>query len=120
MANDTIFALSTGLGKAGIAIIRVSGRDALNIARKLTGISLIPRAATVCYLRFNQELIDQALVVFFKAGSSYTGEDLVEFHIHGGSAVISHLPNISLLVLILLLFLEKQLYLSNLFQYAYL
>ena len=94
MAKDTIFALSTGLGKAGIAIIRVSGRDAFNIARKLTGISLIPRAATVCYLRFNQELIDQALVVFFKSGSSYTGEDLVEFHIHGGSAVISHLSNV--------------------------
>ena len=94
MASNTIFALSTGLGKAGIAIIRVSGCDALNIARKLTGTSLVPRAATVCYLRFNQELIDQALVILFKAGSSYTGEDLVEFHIHGGSAVISHLSNV--------------------------
>jgi tRNA modification GTPase len=94
MANETIFALSTGLGKAGIAIIRVSGCNALYIARKLTSISLIPRVATVCYLRFNQQLIDQALVVFFKAGSSYTGEDLVEFHIHGGAAVISHLSNV--------------------------
>ena len=94
MVRENIFALSTGLGKAGIAIIRVSGCDALNIAKKLTGVSLIPRVATVCDLRFNQELIDQALVLFFKSGSSYTGENLVEFHIHGGAAVISHLSNV--------------------------
>ena len=94
MVRENIFALSTGLGKAGIAIIRVSGSDALNIAKKLTGVSLIPRVATVCDLRFNQELIDQALVLFFKSGSSYTGENLVEFHIHGGAAVISHLSNV--------------------------
>ena len=94
MVTETIFALSTGLGKAGIAIIRMSGTDAFKIAKKLTGVSLIPRVATLCYLRFNHELIDQALVLFFKSGSSYTGENLVEFHIHGGTAVISHLSNI--------------------------
>ena len=91
MPKETIFALSTALGKAGIAIVRVSGSKSFDVIKKLAGVVPSPRVATLCTLKFKNDLIDRALIICFRANASYTGEDMVEFHIHGGAAVISGL-----------------------------
>lgn len=88
--SDTIFALSSGAGKAGIAVIRVSGRKAGPTLQSLTRKPLPPeRRAVLCALRDSQgELIDRALVLWFPGPRSETGEDMAEFHVHGGRAVV--------------------------------
>ncbi len=88
--QDTIFALSSGQGRAGVAVIRVSGTQTRFVLETITKLSNPePRHA---YLRalFNKSgnLIDSALVLFFENPKSFTGEDCAEFHIHGGRAVI--------------------------------
>jgi len=88
----TIYALSTGPGISGIAVIRVSGKNTADVVKKLTGSKLpAPRVATL--KKFNKhggkELIDEGVIIWFPAPNSYTGEDLVEFHVHGSRAVIS-------------------------------
>jgi len=88
----TIFALSTGPGIAGIAVIRVSGRNAADVVKKITGNKLpTPRVANLT--KFNKigtkELIDEGVIIWFPGPNSYTGEDLAEFHIHGSRAVIN-------------------------------
>ena len=88
----TIFALSTGSNKSGVAIIRVSGTESKKILLEISNIkNLSPRKATICNLvnPVNKELIDNGLIIWFPAPNSFTGEDLVEFHIHGSKAVIS-------------------------------
>ena len=88
----TIFALSSGPGIAGIAVIRVSGKNTVEVIKKLTGSKLpTPRVATLKKFNKNggKELIDEGVVIWFPAPNSYTGEDLVEFHVHGSRAVIS-------------------------------
>ncbi len=87
--SSTITAIATASGVGSIAIIRVSGKDALNIAKKITHKSNFnPREATLTYLyNNNDELIDQAIVIYFKAPNSFTGEDIVEFQCHGGSVI---------------------------------
>lgn len=92
---ETIYALSSGVGLAGVAVVRVSGSAA---ARTLTGLAgpLPPaRQAVLRRLRApgNGEVIDQALVIWFPGPASFTGEDVAEFHIHGGRAVIAALLN---------------------------
>ncbi|MGE0281619.1 MAG: tRNA uridine-5-carboxymethylaminomethyl(34) synthesis GTPase MnmE [Rhizobiaceae bacterium] len=92
--GDTIFALSSGAGKAGIAVVRVSGSQAGFALETLTGRPLPePRHAVLAPLREpgSRELIDRALVLWFPAPRSETGEDTAEFHIHGGRAVLSAL-----------------------------
>ena len=86
----TIFAVSSGRPPAAIAIVRVSGSAAPNAARALTGRLPAPRVASLCRIRHprSRELIDQALVLYFPGPQTATGEDLVEFHLHGGRAVI--------------------------------
>ena len=90
----TIYALSTGPGIAGIAIIRVSGNNTADVIKKITGNKLpIPREATrrkFNYINTN-ELIDEGVLLWFPAPNSYTGEDLAEFHVHGSRAVITAL-----------------------------
>jgi tRNA modification GTPase len=85
--EDTIFALTTAPGRAAVAVIRISGPDARAVD-DVFGFA-IPKArwAGLRTLRHNGVNIDQTLVLFFKAPSSYTGEDLVELQIHGGKAV---------------------------------
>jgi tRNA modification GTPase len=88
--HDTIFALSSGQGRSGVAVIRISGRETRFVFETITKLSSpVPRHA---YLRnlFNKsgKLIDSALVLFFENPKSFTGEDCAEFHIHGGRAVI--------------------------------
>ena len=90
----TIYALSTGPGISGIAIIRVSGEDTKKIIKLLTNTALPkPRVATLRKInKINtSELIDEGIILWFPGPESYTGEDMAEFHIHGGKAVIDAL-----------------------------
>jgi len=89
--SDTIFALSSAPGRAGVAVIRVSGPEARNCVANLSGLpSFRPRVARLCRLRDgNGETIDQALVLWFPAPASFSGEDMAEFHVHGGRAVVA-------------------------------
>jgi tRNA modification GTPase len=90
----TIYALSTGPGISGIAIVRVSGEDTKNIIRLLTNAPVPkPRVATLRKIsKINtSELIDEGIVLWFPGPESYTGEDMAEFHIHGSKAVIEAL-----------------------------
>ncbi|MCK5285557.1 MAG: tRNA uridine-5-carboxymethylaminomethyl(34) synthesis GTPase MnmE [Alphaproteobacteria bacterium] len=91
--HDTIFALATPVGRSGVAIIRVSGSQAWVSAKTLINKDLLPRQAMLCTLKnpASSEIIDKALVLGFKAPASYTGEDIIEFHLHGGQAVIQAL-----------------------------
>ena len=89
--KKTIFALATAPGKAGVAIIRVSGPEALSAVLKLTEGGLPkPRLATLrnLYHPKTNQLIDLALILTFPAPHSFTGEDIVELQIHGSRAVI--------------------------------
>ena len=86
--NETIAAVATAHGVGSISIIRLSGADALGLALKLTKItSLVPRYATLTKIYAEGELIDEALLIYFKAPHSFTGEDVVEFQLHGGLVV---------------------------------
>jgi tRNA modification GTPase len=90
----TIYALSTGPGISGIAIIRVSGEDTKKVIKLLTNTALPePRVATLRKInKINtSELIDEGIILWFPGPESYTGEDMVEFHIHGSKAVIDAL-----------------------------
>lgn len=90
--SDTIFALSSGAGKAGIAVIRVSGSRAAAALQAATGRAPPPpRQATLSALRdpLSSELIDRGLILWFPAPRSETGEDMAEFHVHGGRAVLA-------------------------------
>ena len=87
----TIYALSSGPGISGIAVIRVSGINTAKVIKKLTGARLpTPRVATLQKFNKNGEkgLIDEGVIIWFPAPNSYTGEDLAEFHVHGSRAVI--------------------------------
>ncbi|SOB80433.1 tRNA modification GTPase [Sphingomonas guangdongensis] len=88
--TDTIFALSSGVVPAAIAIVRVSGPVAFEAAEALVGPLPPPRRAGLRALRepSSGELLDRGLVLAFPADGSVTGDDLVEFHLHGGRAVV--------------------------------
>ncbi|MCL6249951.1 tRNA uridine-5-carboxymethylaminomethyl(34) synthesis GTPase MnmE [Altererythrobacter sp. KTW20L] len=87
---DTIFALSSGAPPAGIAVIRVTGPQAGAALQALAGKLPEPRRATRAWLVDKSgERLDDGLVVWFPAPGSVTGEDLAEFHLHGGRAVIA-------------------------------
>ncbi len=94
--SDTIYALSSGPGTAGVAVVRVSGTAALQALSLLTGEAMPePRIATLRTLKDRQSeaVLDRALVLLFRAPSSFTGEDVVEFHLHGGRAVVEGVLN---------------------------
>ncbi len=89
MPTDTIFALASAPGRAGVAVIRVSGGNAGNAVRALTR-GAVPRQRGVLLRHLYDEegaVLDQALLLWFAAPASFTGEDVAEFHIHGGRAV---------------------------------
>lgn len=87
MNRTTIVAAATAMVAQPIGIIRISGPDALNIAKKLTrNVDLKPRAAHFVSI-YGEEIIDQAVVIYFKAPYSFTGEDIVEFQLHGNPYV---------------------------------
>ncbi|WP_428546257.1 tRNA uridine-5-carboxymethylaminomethyl(34) synthesis GTPase MnmE [Profundibacter sp.] len=86
---NTIYALATALGKSGVAVIRLSGPRALMAAKTLAGSLPEPRVAGLRVLKDSEGvLLDQALVLTFMAGHSFTGEDVAELHMHGGPATI--------------------------------
>ena len=90
----TIYALSSGPGISGIAVVRISGKETSKTIELLTGKSVPkPRAATLRKInKINtSELIDEGIILWFPGPESYTGEDMAEFHIHGSKAVIDAL-----------------------------
>jgi tRNA modification GTPase len=86
--GDTIFALASARGKAGVAVFRISGRDAHDVARALAGELPPPRRAGLRRLIHDGRPIDEAVVLAFAEGASFTGEPVVELHVHGSPAVI--------------------------------
>ncbi len=87
--TDTIFATATAAGRAAVAVIRISGPEACNLLRGLARRLPRTRLATLMTLRDAEgEAIDQALVIRFAGPRSYTGEDCVELHLHGGPAIV--------------------------------
>jgi len=90
----TIYALSTGPGISGVAIVRVSGKETSQVIKLLTNKAPPkPRVATLRKINkiSSSELIDEGIILWFPGPESYTGEDMAEFHIHGSKAVISAL-----------------------------
>ena len=86
--DDTIAAVATPPGRGGIAIVRISGPDALSIGKQMAG--PLPEARQVGYRQFkdsDEAIIDEGLAVFFPHPASFTGEDVVELHGHGGPVV---------------------------------
>ena len=87
----SIYALSSGPGVSGVAIIRISGLETSNVLKSLTGKEIPkPRIATLRKINIinTSELIDEGIILWFPGPESYTGEDMAEIHIHGGKAVI--------------------------------
>ena len=87
----TIYALSSGPGISGVAIIRISGPESSIVIKSLTGKEMPkPRVATLRKINNikTSELIDEGIIIWFPGPESYTGEDMVEIHVHGGKAVI--------------------------------
>ena len=92
----TIYALSSGPGISGVAVIRVSGKETISVIRALTDKDLPrPRVATLRKINNSNtsELIDEGIILWFPGPQSYTGEDMVEFHVHGSKAVIEAIQN---------------------------
>ncbi len=92
----TIYALASGSGISGVAVIRVSGDNVKRIIKLLTGKELpSPRVATLRKINNinTSELIDEGIIIWFPGPESYTGEDMAEFHVHGGKAVILAIQN---------------------------
>jgi len=90
--EQTIFALSSGRPPSAIAIVRISGPQAATALGSLAGKVPAPRLATRVLLRDpNQQAIDDAVVLWFPGPASATGEDVAEFHVHGGRAVLASL-----------------------------
>ena len=91
---DTICAIATSPGRSGVGIIRVSGSNALSIAQQVLGFTPEPRFAY--YKRFlgaTGDIIDQGIALYFKAPHSFTGEDVLELHGHGGIFVLNTILN---------------------------
>lgn len=87
--QDTIFALATPAGRSGVAVIRLSGPQAGEIAESLTGPLPQARKASLRYFYDSEKAkIDRGLLLWFPAPHSFTGEPVAEFHIHGGHAVV--------------------------------
>lgn len=86
---DTIFAPATARGKAGVAVIRISGPQSWDAVRALAGKVPPPRRSTLAVLRDKGEPLDQALMLTFEAGASFTGEQAAEFQMHGSPATVS-------------------------------
>ena len=91
MNNETIFALSSGFGKSGVAVIRISGDNLHDIFSKISHRKKFDsrHAYFTNLLDENGDLIDQCIVIYFAAPNSFTGQDIIEIHSHGAQAVIN-------------------------------
>ena len=92
----TIYALSTGPGVSGVAIIRISGPEASKVIKMLTG-KQIPDPRVASLRKINNintsELLDEGIIIWFPGPESYTGEDMAEIHVHGGKAIVQAVQN---------------------------
>ena len=92
----TIYALSSGPGLSGIAVIRVSGLNTKKVLKSMTFLP-IPSPKIASLRKFKNpetnELIDEGIIIWFPGPNSYTGEDMAEFHVHGSRAVINEIHN---------------------------
>jgi len=87
--NDTIAAIATPPGQGGIGVVRVSGPGVASVARGLAGVLPTPRRAHLCAFRdHGGQPLDRGLLLYFPAPHSFTGEDVLEVHGHGGRAVM--------------------------------
>ena len=87
---DTIFALASGPGKAGVSVVRVSGPEAFTVGAAISGGPVPERRPVLRQLKTREgEHLDTALVLGFPKGGSFTGEPVVELHVHGSVAVVS-------------------------------
>ena len=88
----SIFALATAPGTSGLAVIRVSGKEVFKIAKTITKFKKIkPRVANFSsFYDQKNKIIDKGIFIFFPKPNSYTGDDVVEFHVHGSNAVIKY------------------------------
>ena len=86
MSTDTIAAIGTALSNSGISIIRISGKDSLNIIKKIfnTKANIEPNKIVYGKIQNNEKVLDTVLVSYFKSPKSYTGEDVCEINCHGG------------------------------------
>ncbi|MFD1341198.1 tRNA uridine-5-carboxymethylaminomethyl(34) synthesis GTPase MnmE [Litorisediminicola beolgyonensis] len=92
---ETIFALASAPGKAGVAVMRISGPDAFASGRALAGRLPKPRQAGLRRLTDpDGRLLDEALVLCFEEGASFTGEPVVEFHLHGSQAIVQEIHRV--------------------------
>mgnify|MGYP005994911891 FL=1 len=92
MLNDssTIAAIATAKGAGGIGVVRLSGKKALEIAKKICNVELKPRSAQFSTFKDKKNTtLDQGIVIYFPAPASFTGEDIVEFQGHGGNVVLN-------------------------------
>lgn len=88
--NDTIAAIATPPGRGGIGIVRISGIDLKQLAQTILGKLPDPRHASLFnFLDQNNQIIDQGIALYFPSPNSYTGEDVLELHGHGGPAVMN-------------------------------
>ena len=87
----TIYALSSGPGISGVAVIRISGPDTIKIIQKMTQRE-IPKPRMASLRKINKintnELIDEGIIIWFPGPQSYTGDDMAEFHVHGSRSVV--------------------------------
>eukprot|EP00002_Diphylleia_rotans_P033105 TRINITY_DN7007_c0_g1_i2.p1 TRINITY_DN7007_c0_g1~~TRINITY_DN7007_c0_g1_i2.p1 ORF type:complete len:433 (-),score=77.64 TRINITY_DN7007_c0_g1_i2:157-1455(-) len=90
--KDTIYALSTAPGKSGVAVIRISGSEAKQVLDRMCRFVMEPERDKLTQTSIvhpkTRELLDKGMAVWFKGPRSYTGEDTVEFHLHGSPAVV--------------------------------
>ena len=89
--RELIAAIATPAGTGGVGIIRISGRGAKQLGEKFTNKNLEPRIASYSDFRCRGDLIDSGIALFFKGPNSFTGEDIVELHGHGGPIVMNTL-----------------------------
>ena len=86
--DDTIFSLATAVGRSATAMVRISGPRVNDVPELLGFARPEPKIASVRILKHQKKKLDQSIVLFFKGPESYTGEDVMELHLHGGRAVI--------------------------------
>ena len=86
--DDTIFSLATAMGRSATAMVRISGPRVDAVPELLGFARPEPKIASLRILKHQEKKLDQAIVLFFKGPESYTGEDIMELHLHGGRAVI--------------------------------
>lgn len=93
--RDTIYALSSAPGRAGVAVIRLTGSQAIETLEVITESPLPPaRKMMVRAIWSSTEIVDEAMVVWFEAGASFTSEKMVELHTHGGRATVSRVLDV--------------------------